>query len=279
MARVTGPLLSLGGSGQIASTQVYATWKGRPYVRRYVIPSNPQTSEQTLTRNTFGWLQNVWRYMPAGALGAWNMYATNSRFTPTNGFIKQNLPQLREANAIYHRAKKGELIDTAIELAGSRAGQFTGSGFENALRTEFRALDRQIIKGTLKGITAEEAAAIKRVANGGPMENIARWFGKFAPTGVVSTAATAGGLFAGANAFGGPVAGTIAAGTGVGAGLGGRAIATALQKRNAEIASALMRRGGAAVPSKSQQAIIAALSAMAPGLGLAARGLSMQGGD
>lgn len=194
-------------------------------------------------------------------------------------FVNAGVPQLREANAIYHRAKKGELIDTAIELAGSRAGQFTGSGFENALRTEFRALDRQIIKGTLKGITAEEAAAIKRVANGGPMENIARWFGKFAPTGVVSTAATAGGLFAGANAFGGPVAGTIAAGTGVGAGLGGRAIATALQKRNAEIASALMRRGGAAVPSKSQQAIIAALSAMAPGLGLAARGLSMQGGD
>jgi len=28
------------------------------------------------------------------------MYATNSRFTPTNGFIKQNLPQLREATDI-----------------------------------------------------------------------------------------------------------------------------------------------------------------------------------
>ena len=100
MARVTGPLLSLGGSGQIASTQVYATWKGRPYVRRYVIPSNPQSSEQTLTRNTFGWLQNVWRYMPTGGLSAWNQYATNSRFTATNGFIKQNLPQLREATAV-----------------------------------------------------------------------------------------------------------------------------------------------------------------------------------
>lgn len=100
MARVTGPLLSLGGSGQIAQTQVYATWKGRPYVRRYVVPSNPQSTAQTLTRNTFGWLQNVWRYMPSGALAAWNQYATNSRFTAVNGFIKQNLSNLRDETTI-----------------------------------------------------------------------------------------------------------------------------------------------------------------------------------
>ena len=122
MARVTGPLLSLGGSGQIASTQVYATWKGRPYVRRYVIPSNPQSSEQTLTRNTFGWLQNVWRYMPTGGLAAWNQYATNSRFTATNGFIKQNLPQLREATEVDEMVLSpstgGGIPATAIALTG-----------------------------------------------------------------------------------------------------------------------------------------------------------------
>jgi len=96
MARVSGPLLSLGASGQIAQTQVYSTWKGRPYVRRYVVPANPQSAEQTLTRNVFDWLQNVWRYMPSGALAAWNAYADTNRFTATNGFIKQNLPGLRE---------------------------------------------------------------------------------------------------------------------------------------------------------------------------------------
>lgn len=122
MARVSGPLLSLGASGQIANTQVYSTWKGRPYVRRYVIPANPQSSEQTLTRNTFNWLQNVWRYMPSGALDAWNAYANTNRFTAANGFIKQNLPGLREetdlANIVLSPASGGGIPATAMVLTG-----------------------------------------------------------------------------------------------------------------------------------------------------------------
>lgn len=100
MSKVTAPLLSFTAAGQIAKTQVYASWKGRPYVRRYVIPSNPQSAEQTLTRDTFAFLNNVWRYMPAGALDAWQAYATNNRFTPANGFIKQNLAALRSESTL-----------------------------------------------------------------------------------------------------------------------------------------------------------------------------------
>jgi len=121
MARVSGPLLSLGASGQIAQTQVYSTWKGRPYVRRYVIPANPQSSEQTLTRNTFDWLQSVWRYMPSGALAAWNAYADTNRFTAPNGFIKQNLPGLREetdlANIVLSPASGGGIPAAGMSLA------------------------------------------------------------------------------------------------------------------------------------------------------------------
>lgn len=174
--------------------------------------------------------------------------------------VDQGVPQLKDANALYHRAKKGELIDTAIELAGSRAGQFSGSGFENALRTEFRNLDRQIIKGQLKGITDEEAAAIKKVANGGPLENAARWLGKFAPTGVIPAIGAGGGMFAIGNAIGGPAAGGIAAGTALGSGALARKIATGMQSKNAAIASALMRRGGTApVLSVGQKRIAQAL--------------------
>lgn len=95
MSRVTAPLLSFGAAGQIAKTQVYASWKGRPYVRRYVVPANPQSAAQTETRNTFSWLNNVYRYLPAGALDAWDAYALNNRFTARNGWIKQNLSTLR----------------------------------------------------------------------------------------------------------------------------------------------------------------------------------------
>src|SRR5690606_6127403 len=98
-------------------------------------------------------------------------------------FLDPLAPQIAQANQIYSRAMKGEAIETAIELAGSRAGQFSGSGFENALRTEFRAMERAIIKGDLRGLSEAEKEAISRVARGGSLENIARWIGKFAPSG------------------------------------------------------------------------------------------------
>jgi len=95
MARTRAPLLSWGASGKIADTQVYSTWKGRPYVRQHVIPTNPNSAGQQLTRNTFSYLNRLWQYLPAGALGAWDLYATNSRFTARNGWLKQNVGPLR----------------------------------------------------------------------------------------------------------------------------------------------------------------------------------------
>jgi hypothetical protein len=168
-------------------------------------------------------------------------------------FIEKGVPELKDAAAIYRRAKKGELIETAIELAGARAGQFSGSGFENALRTEFRGLERQIIKGQLKGLSDDEIAAIKKVAEGGQVENVLRNVGRFAPTGVVSFAGSGGVPFLVGNAIGGPAMGATLAAATMGAGFAGRAGATAMQKGNADIASALMRRGGAATLSPSRQ--------------------------
>jgi len=95
MAKVTAPLLSFGASGQIAQTQVYSKWKGRPYVRRQVIPSNPRTSEQSLTRNTFTWLQNAYKLAPSLFTDPWDAYAQGKVMTGRNAFTKQNLPVLR----------------------------------------------------------------------------------------------------------------------------------------------------------------------------------------
>lgn len=96
MARTVAPLLSFEGSGQIAKTQVYASWKGRPYVRRYTIPANPNSAEQQLTRNTFRWLTNLWKFMPGSAVNGWQLYADSNRITDRNAFIKLNNGPLRE---------------------------------------------------------------------------------------------------------------------------------------------------------------------------------------
>jgi len=95
MSKVRAPLLSWGAGGQIAKTQVYATWKGRPYVRQYVIPANPNSTGQQLTRNTFKYLNRLWSYLPAGALGAWALYGNNQRYTARNGWLSVNNGALR----------------------------------------------------------------------------------------------------------------------------------------------------------------------------------------
>lgn len=111
MAKVVAPLLGWSASGQIAKTQVYAEWKGRPYARRYVIPANPNTAGQQLTRNTFKFLNALWQFLPAASIAAWGLYATVSRFTPRNGWLKQNNGPLRTQTDL--------LLLTASTAAGS----------------------------------------------------------------------------------------------------------------------------------------------------------------
>jgi hypothetical protein len=100
MARVVAPLLSFEGSGQIAHTQVYAQWKGIPYVRRYVIPANPQSAGQSLTRNVFKWLNNVWRIAPADFAAPWTAAAAGRPLTNRNLFLSQNVGLLREETSL-----------------------------------------------------------------------------------------------------------------------------------------------------------------------------------
>lgn len=100
MAVVSGPLLSFSASGQIAKTQVYSRWKGRPYVRRLVTPSNPRSSEQTLTRNLFSWLNAVWKISPANLTDPWTAAARGQVMTNRNLWIQKNIPLLREETTI-----------------------------------------------------------------------------------------------------------------------------------------------------------------------------------
>lgn len=120
MSKTTAPLLSFGASGQIAKTQVYASWKGRPYARRYVVPANPNTVDQQATRNTFKWLNDVWKYMPAEAIDGWTAYGNASRFTARNGWIKVNLSNLREeadlANLVMSPAANGGLAAAGMVI-------------------------------------------------------------------------------------------------------------------------------------------------------------------
>lgn len=120
MARTVAPLLSFDAAGQIAKAQVYARWRGVGYARRYVIPSNPNTSDQQLTRNTFRWLGTLWSYLPSLVTDGWNRYADGQAMTGKNAFIKLNLANLRSetdlANFLFSPAAKSGPVAAGLAL-------------------------------------------------------------------------------------------------------------------------------------------------------------------
>jgi hypothetical protein len=166
-------------------------------------------------------------------------------------------PELAEASNLYWRSKMGEMIDEAIELADNRSSQYSQSGMENALRTQFRQLNAQIIKGRVPGVTPELAKQVKLVADGGPIENLARSVGKFSVRGPVSAIPSILAGTAGAG-LGGPVGAALAGGAVALPAELARTVAEKGTMNNALIASALARSGGA-LPSQVYSPVSQAL--------------------
>lgn len=46
MAKVSGPLMSMSASGSVGKSIVFSIWKGVAYVRQWLKPSNPQSTDQ-----------------------------------------------------------------------------------------------------------------------------------------------------------------------------------------------------------------------------------------
>jgi len=99
MAKPTAPLLSFKASGTIAKTQVYASWRGRNYVRQHVVPHNPRTTAQVATRNVFTFLSEVWKRMAPGAQTPWTAYAMGKPITNRNALNQFNLGAMKSATS------------------------------------------------------------------------------------------------------------------------------------------------------------------------------------
>lgn len=91
MAKLTGPLLSFGATGQIGKTLVAAKWRGVPYARQYVKPANPQTVAQQQVRQTFALLREMWKLAPAQMQAAWDAFARGRPFTGMNKLVGENV--------------------------------------------------------------------------------------------------------------------------------------------------------------------------------------------
>lgn len=87
---------------------------------------------------------------------------------------------LNAARQTWKTLKKAEIVDDTIQLAYDSAGTYTGAGFENALRVQFRNVVKKGVRNKRfqAQFTPDEWAMMRKVANGGPMQNVLRWAGK-----------------------------------------------------------------------------------------------------
>lgn len=127
MAKVTGPLLSLAASGTVADTTTFGKWKGIPYVRQKVNPSNPNTSGQQSTRNTFKAAGESWRLTPAAFSAPWDAFAKGRPLTARNAYMGAFTRLLRgKADLADWQVSPGARSGPALQ-SQSAAGA-TGSG-------------------------------------------------------------------------------------------------------------------------------------------------------
>ena len=95
MAKISGPLLSLSATGSIAKSVVFGTWRGVKYARQHVVPANPKTIAQMLTRNTFQFGDDQYKRMLTLAQSPFIAGAIGKGFTARNIFISKYVSELR----------------------------------------------------------------------------------------------------------------------------------------------------------------------------------------
>ena len=91
MGKVTAPLLSFGASGTVGKVMTFASWRGVPYVRKHVIPANPKSTPQVLTRDIFANYNTRWKQGGPLMRAPWNRFAVGQKFVGRNSYMGKNL--------------------------------------------------------------------------------------------------------------------------------------------------------------------------------------------
>lgn len=84
------PLMSIGASGSFAGALVASTWKGRPYLRQLVTPSNPKSAMQTAFRAMFKFLGQTWKNITFSEYAFWETLAKQGNYSTFNAYMKYN---------------------------------------------------------------------------------------------------------------------------------------------------------------------------------------------
>jgi hypothetical protein len=159
----------------------------------------------------------------------------------------------KQARDEYSKLMKSDVFEDMLENAQLDASKFTQSGTENSLAQQLRQLAKNDKKMRL--FTKEEQAAIRSAAKGSTVQNMLKFYGRFAPTSAIPAG------FAGGAAVYEPTIGLpFAAGA-----IGSRYGATKMRERSVQNLADIMRAGrGATVPPNLVPAVTGTRGLLSP---------------
>jgi len=161
------------------------------------------------------------------------------------------------ARGLWSKQAKASKIEELIRRAELSAPNYSASGMENALRTEFRQLAKN--QKQMRKFSPEEQQAIEAVAKGDVTTNALRMMGKLAPRGIVS-----GGVLVGMGAIN-PVLGAAAVAAGEVGKRGATARTTAAAERARDVMLGISQRPRAL--TREEEEMLRRLS-VSPGAGI-----------
>lgn len=95
MATTKAPLFGLDASGSLGKAIVFSKWKGRTYVRRHSIPSNPKSGLQVGMRSVLKFTTQDYKNLSAADKTDWTALATADNITPLNAQVRDSQQRAR----------------------------------------------------------------------------------------------------------------------------------------------------------------------------------------
>jgi len=114
-AKVSGPFLSMTASGTVGNVLTACTWKGVAYMRKWFIPSNPQTAKQTNVRTALALLVAEWNTETDNTKAAWDSFAEGTGKSGFNHYVSRGMNKYILDPGI-------DVVPTSVSVAGAPPG-------------------------------------------------------------------------------------------------------------------------------------------------------------
>lgn len=95
MASTKAPLFGLDASGSLAKSIVFSKWKGRTYVRRHAVPSNPRSGLQVGMRAVLKFISQDFKNLSAADKADWEALAVADNITALNAQVRDAAQRAR----------------------------------------------------------------------------------------------------------------------------------------------------------------------------------------